>query len=77
MEAVDTAANKKTAEYCKSLVQSAMQSAEEKYGCHVCNILTDNAKSMEKMRRLLKEDDEDLIVYGCSSHMLNLLGLSE
>jgi hypothetical protein len=29
---------------------------------------------MEKMRSALKEDDPDLLVYGCSSHMLNLLG---
>ena len=76
LEAVDTTSNKKTAEYCKSLVQKAITSAQEKYGCHVRNIVTDNAKSMEKMRRLLKEEDEDLIVYGCSSHMLNLLGQS-
>ena len=76
LEAVDTTSNKKTAEYCKSLVQKAITSAQEIDGCHVRNIVTDNAKSMEKMRRLLKEEDEDLIVYGCSSHMLNLLGQS-
>lgn len=28
------------------------------------------------MRRLLAEDDDDLIMYGCSSHLLNLLGQS-
>ena len=76
LEAVDTSSNKKTAEYCKTLVQKAMVSAEEKYGCHVRNIVTDNAKSMEKMRQKLQEDDEDLIVYGRSSHILNLLGQS-
>jgi len=70
LEAVDTTSNKKTAEYCKSLVQNAMKSAEEKYGCHVRNVVTDNAKSMAKMRTLLKEDDEDLIVNGSSSPVL-------
>ena len=31
-------------------------------------------KKMEKMKRMLQEDDDQLIVYGCSSHWLNLLG---
>jgi hypothetical protein len=76
LEATDTKANKKTAEYCKGLVQKAMKTASDKYGCRVRNVVTDNAKSMEKMRQLLHKDDDDLIVYGCSSHLLNLLGES-
>ena len=34
----------------------------------------DNAKNMDKMRRELEEEDENLISYGCLSHVLNLLG---
>lgn len=48
VEATDTSANKKTAEYCKGIVQNAIQSAEVKYGCRVRNVVTDNAKVMEK-----------------------------
>jgi len=36
--------------------------------------VTDNEKKMEKMKRTLQQDDDRLIVYGCSSHWLNLLG---
>jgi len=45
-----------------------------KYGCKVRSIVTDNEKKMGKMKRMLQEDDDQLIVYGCSSHWLNLLG---
>jgi len=37
-------------------------------------VVTDNEKKMEVMRRELKEASDDLVVYGCSSHLLNLLG---
>ena len=53
-----------------------MASARKKYRCHVHNIVRDNASSMKKMRRLLKAYNDDLIVYGCFSHYLNLLGQS-
>ena len=47
---------------------------EEKYSCTVRSIVTDNEKKMEKMKRTLQQDDDRLIVYGCSSHWPNLLG---
>ena len=53
-----------------------MASAGEKYRYHVHDIVTNNASSMEKMRGLLREYNDDLIVYGCSSHYLNLFGQS-
>ena len=37
-------------------------------------VVTDNEKKMDIMRKQLKDDIPDLTVYGCSSHILNLLG---
>ena len=47
--------------------------AQEKYNCKVQNLVTDNAKNMEKMRQALQKENDNLIVYGCSAHWLNLL----
>ena len=48
--------------------------AENTYGCKIRPFVAENAKNMDKMRRELKEEDENLIPYGCHSHLLNLLG---
>ncbi|XP_045463819.1 uncharacterized protein LOC123673377 [Harmonia axyridis] len=47
----------------------------EEYNCKVTSIVTDNAANVTKMRRDLFEelDRKDVITYGCSAHMLNLL----
>lgn len=74
MTAVETGTNKKTADYCTSIAQDAIHEANEKYGCNVTGVVTDNEKKMEAMRRNLKDDDPSLTVYGCSAHWLNLLG---
>lgn len=74
VEAVDTGANKKTATYCASLAEQAMADTSTKFNCTVRAVVTDNEKKMEVMRRELKENNPDLVVYGCSSHLLNLLG---
>ena len=72
--AVDTGTNKKTAAYCTSIAKDAMTLAQEEYGCKVIGIVTDNEKKMEVMKTSLKEADQNLSVYGCSAHWLNLLG---
>jgi hypothetical protein len=74
MKAADNGSEKKTAQYCKDQCSATMQEIEQKYGCKVRSIVTDNEKKMEKMKSLLQQDDDQLIVYGCSSHWLNLLG---
>lgn len=74
VEAVNTGTITKSGENCKNLTQATIKSVEEKYNCKVRSIVTDNAKNMESMRNKLHEDDPDLLVYGCSSHWLNLLG---
>ena len=74
LDSHDTGSMTKSADKCKDLAQSSITRAKEEFGCKVTSIVTDNAKAMENMRKALQEDDPDLIVYGCSSHWLNLLG---
>lgn len=74
LNSFDTGSMTKSAENCKVKCQETIQYAKTKYNCTVKSIVTDNAKNMEKMRDGLKADDNDLIVYGCSAHWLNLLG---
>lgn len=74
MSSVETGANEKTAEYCANLAEGAMKEAEEKLGCKVTAVTTDNEKKMQKMKELLHSEHEHLIVYGCASHWMNLLG---
>ena len=70
----ETGAHKKTSDYCAELAKKSIAEAEEKYGCQVTAVVTDNEKKMLKMREMLHAEDESLIVYGCSSHWLNLVG---
>lgn len=74
LDSYDCGSMAKTADNCKELCLKSMKMAQEKYGCTVRSIVTDNAKNMERMRHALKSEDNDLIVYGCSAHWLNLLG---
>lgn len=74
LDADETTTMPKTADNCAKLCRDAINKAEDKYKCHVRNIVTDNAKNMEKMRKNLQEKDEGLVVYGCLAHWLNLLG---
>ena len=38
------------------------------------NVVTDNAANIAKMRRQLEKNiSSDLLTYGCSAHLLNLL----
>lgn len=70
----ETGANKKTSDYCAELARRAIADAVEKFGCKVIGVVTDNEKKMVKMRQILQADDPSLVVYGCASHWMNLLG---
>ena len=63
-DCVDTAESRHTADY---LVKIAENNAEK-----VGNFVTDNAANMAKMRKELGKGEE-IITYGCSAHLLNLL----
>ena len=71
--AKDTDITHKTAEACKAMFEDSKSHAETTYGVRYGLFVTDNAKIMDKMCRELEEKAENLIPYGCFSHVLNLL----
>lgn len=75
LQAMDSGAEKKTAEYCTTFVSSSVQEIKTKYNKHVFALCTDNEAKMKRMKELMKDDDDlkDIITYGCSAHYLNLL----
>ena len=73
LNSVDTESNKKTATYCTSLAIGATKEATDKFRCKVVAVVTDNEHKMQSMRSKLKLLDSSLSVYGCASHLLNLL----
>lgn len=74
LSAVDAGTNKKTAAYCTTVAQDAIDKATEQYQSIVTGVVTDNEKKMVAMKQNLVESNPDLTVYGCSAHWLNLLG---
>lgn len=67
---------KHTAEYLLELVVTAIKNCQ-KFGCSIKSFVTDNASNMTKMRNQLSECEDlvmpDIITYGCSANILNLL----
>ena len=61
VDAKDTGTTHKTAETCKAMFEDSKFHAETTCGCNIGSFVTDNAKNMDKMRRELEEDDENLI----------------
>ncbi|XP_076038547.1 uncharacterized protein LOC143023811 [Oratosquilla oratoria] len=56
------------------LSKSAIQKCKEELDCHVGSVVTDNAANVNKMRKLLEQENElKLVTYGCTAHILNLL----
>jgi hypothetical protein len=74
IQAEGTGSEKKTHEFCYQLLDDAINKAEKDYGCTVVGIVTDNCKSMQSLHVLCKRMRPDMFVYGCNSHLLNLLG---
>ena len=66
----DTGTAHKTAEACKTTFEDL---PERTYGSNVRSFTTDNASNVQKMRTELEKEDENLIIYGRFSHVLNLL----
>lgn len=74
LDSHDTGTMTKTGDNCKDLAQKSISTAKDTYNCTVKNVVTDNAKNMEKMRAELKKEDPEIVAYGCGSHLTNLLG---
>ena len=73
VDAKDTGTHK-TAEACKAMFEGSKSHAETTYGCKIRSFITHDTKNMDKIRRELEEEEENLIPYCCLSHVLNLLG---
>jgi hypothetical protein len=73
-ETIDTSGHPHTAEYLSEIVGNLITSCAHEYNCTVTSFVTDNAANMNKMREEIKnEDNSNIITYGCSAHMMNLL----
>lgn len=74
VDTIDTSGEPHTAEYLAKVATASMQKAESNFGCQVGSVVTDNAANVAAMRKKLEEkEDTDIVTYGCSAHMLNLL----
>ncbi|KAJ8888920.1 hypothetical protein PR048_008414 [Dryococelus australis] len=71
---IDTSGCVHTANYLAEVAIKSIKMSEEDLKCKACSVVTDNAANVTKMDELL-ENDEDLniITYGCSADILNLL----
>lgn len=77
IDTIDTGAESHTADYLVKVTTAAIKQCET-YKCTVRSVVTDNAANMSRMRRDLAQQEElasheDILTYGCSSHILNLL----
>jgi len=74
VDTVDTSGNSHTSDYLVEVAVRSIQKCEKQFGCSVQSVVTDNAANVAKMREeLQKRDDIDVITYGCSAHLMNLL----
>jgi uncharacterized protein DUF659 len=74
LSSVCTEEKTKDANKCLELLVEAIDLAEAKFGCTITGVVTDNCSCMESMKRKLIEQRPEMIVYGCHSHLLNLIG---
>lgn len=76
IDTVDTMESSHTADYLLSILCQSIKRCEQ-FGCKVGSVVTDNAANMVKMRSELAKVENlgmpDIITYGCSAHILNLL----
>ena len=73
-DTIDTSGHSHTADYLVSVAVNAIETCEKQFGCSVRSCVTDNAANVAKMREELeKREDIDVITYGCSAHLMNLL----
>lgn len=73
VNAISTTNEVKDAEYCANLAKDAIEEAEEKFGCEIGAVVTDNCTTMNSMRSILSANS-DLSTYGCHTHWVNLVG---
>lgn len=73
VDTVDTSGNQHDSTYLKQITEKVILNTEDRYKCKVGSVVTDNPANMKKMRDEIGLDNDNLITYGCSAHILNLL----
>lgn len=74
LDTIDTSGHAHTADYLESITYNSIKKCEDELKCRIRSVVTDNAANVKKTRLLLeKRPDLDIITYGCSAHILNLL----
>lgn len=74
VDTIDTSGKAHTADYLLEVALESINTCEKKFGCSVRSFVTDNAANVAKMRENLEHrEDVDVITYGCSAHLMNLL----
>ncbi len=58
VDTIDTSCQPHTAEYLEELSKSAIQKYKEELHCNVGSVVTDNAANVNKMRKLLEQENE-------------------
>lgn len=56
----------------QDIVKKTIEKTEDKFGCIIRSVVTDNAANMLRMGRLLHMENDTILTYGCNAHMLNL-----
>lgn len=74
VDTINTSGHAHTSEYLVEMALNAITTCEHKFGCHFRSFVIDNAANVAKMRRDLElRENVNVITYGCSAHLLNLL----
>lgn len=77
IDTINTEDNKHDFDYLCQISVAAIKKCTDEFNCRVTSFVTDNAANMTKMRKCLVESEGlsklDIITYGCSSHIFNLL----
>ncbi|KAG8191634.1 hypothetical protein JTE90_012351 [Oedothorax gibbosus] len=72
---IDTSGNPHNSDYLCTLAKQSVLECKSKFNATVRSFVTDNTANVKKMREKLSESDksQEIIYYGCSAHVLNLL----
>ena len=73
VKTIDTSGSSHTIDYLGKLALETILEVEHEFNVKICSFVTDNAANMNGLRKKLLEHNENLIAYGCSAHIANLL----
>lgn len=73
VDTINTSGHRHDSDYLHTVTEHAIATTQAKFQCIIKSVVTDNAANMKSMRREIQNSNENIIAYGCSAHMLNLL----